>query len=157
MITDINGKILTNILTETRVDRSGGILSETRAMAVSPDHKAIYLVTGNIPHTCGGDKCVALSFDGQIIFTYQDKTRTTIKGVCCDSEGHVFLINKVIMLNNKGERLKDIIDVLLQSEINNIPNEFIEYIAFGQLNWRLYVGWERWCVESWVLICNIRY
>ena len=157
VITDTNGKIITNILSETRTE--GGILSETRRMTINQDQKTIYLVTGNIPHVSGGDKCVALSLGGRIIFTYQDRTCSPFKGVCCDSECHVFLTcqrNKVITLNNKGEAVQDIIDVPVQTPIENIPNEFIAFIAFDQLKKRLYIEWEHWGVDTKVLIYDLR-
>ena len=157
VITDTNGKIITDILSETRTE--GGILSETRRMTINQDQKTIYLVTGDIPHVSRGDKCVALSLDGQIIFTYQDRTCSPIRGVCCGSEGHVFLTcqrNKVITLNNKGEAVQDIIDVPVQTPIENIPNEFFAFVAFDQLNKRLYIEWEHWGVDTKVLIYDLR-
>ena len=157
VITDTNGKIITNILSETRTE--GGILSETRRMTINQDQKTIYLVTGDIPHVSGGDKCVALSLGGQIIFTYQDRTCSPFKGVCCDSEGHVFLTcqrNKVITLNTNGEAVQDIIDVPVQTPIENIPNEFFAFVAFDHLNKRLYIEWEHWGVDTKVLIYDLR-
>ena len=159
VITDNNGKILKNVATERTKNKSDGMLAEASAIATSPDHNIIYLLTGY--HVYGKDKCVAMSLDRQIIFTYQDEMHAGIRGICMGPEGFVFLSvhkNKVIMLNDKGEKLEDIINVPLRDPQSSTPdNEFVGYIAFDKSSRKLYVDWKYWYNENRVLAYKIIY
>ena len=51
--------------------------------------------------------------DGEIVTSFKEENSKTHWGICCDKDGYVYVTcpdrHKVVMLDSKGEKLKDLI------------------------------------------------
>ena len=105
-IIDRQGKDLRCILKEAR--NSGGVSSKIRFMCLSLDHKILW-ITDDV------NGCVGLSLDGELMFRHKRSGTSNFWGVCADTAGVVLLAcydtDKVLMMNEKGERMSDLVYV----------------------------------------------
>ena len=104
-IIDREGKDLRCILKEAR--NSGGILSKIRFMCLSLDNKILW-ITDDV------NGCVGLSLDGELMFKHKRSGTSNFWGVYAAAD-FVFLAcydtDKVLMMNAKGERMRDLVYV----------------------------------------------
>ena len=103
-IMDKTGREIQRIVTDAKgTDEKFSVI---RYMCKSPRYKAVYLTGNKLGCTC-------ISMDGEIIATYEEANSRSHWGVCCDNDGDVFVScpdqHKVIILDSKGEKIKDLI------------------------------------------------
>ena len=103
-IMDKTGREIRRIVTDAKgTDEKFSVI---RYMCKSPRYKAVYLTDNKLGCTC-------ISMDGEIIATYKEANSRSHWGVCCDNDGDVFVScpdqHKVIILDSKGEKIKDLI------------------------------------------------
>lgn len=103
-IMDKTGREIQRLVTDAKgTDEKFSVI---RYVCRNPRYKAVYLTDNKLGCTC-------ISMDGEIVASYKESNSKSHWGVCCDNDGDVFVScpdqHKVIMLDSKGEKIKDLV------------------------------------------------
>ena len=105
-IIDMEGNTVRCIMNEPR--ESGGIFSNVYYMSLSADSQSLYV-------TDEEQGCVRLSLNGKVNFTYKEPGTKTHHGVCAGPDNSIYIAcndsNKVVVLDETGKKMKDLISV----------------------------------------------
>lgn len=129
VLSDTDGAICSSIFND-----KGGMLQDILCMTTNQDHNIIYIMEQN-------QGCIGISMKGDIVFEYKSDSIQVYKGICTDYCGNVYLAEKnadnVVVVNNNGEKVKDIFTVQgLQPEFmkfNHTCSKLV-ILSFGMTN-----------------------